>query len=66
MGWAGAGRAAKRGKLAKKHRRWMSLLKQELIQAIREQRRAVWEEEATCVSLMALNTQVFRDGQSYT
>lgn len=43
----------------------MSLLKQELIQAIRKQRRRVWKEEATYVYLMALNTEVLGVGQGY-
>lgn len=33
-----------RGKLVNKQRRWMSLLKQWLIQAIREQSERVWEK----------------------
>lgn len=55
----------KRGKLANKQGRWMSLLKLGLIQAIRRQGRGVWEEEVTYVCLMALNTEVRRVGRGY-
>lgn len=62
----GAGRqeaCVRGGKLVNKQRRWMSLLKRPLIQAIRKQSEGVWEEEVTYVWLMALNTELNGVGQ---
>lgn len=51
------------GELVNKQRRWMSLLKRRLIQAIRKQSEGVREEEVTYVWLMALNTELNGVGQ---
>lgn len=51
------------GGLVNKQRRWMSLLKRRLIQAIRKQSEGVREEEVTYVWLMALNTELNGVGQ---
>lgn len=47
---------ARERKLVNKQRRWMGLLKQQLIQAIRKQSEGVKEKGDTYGGLMALNT----------